>query len=44
MTLLQVGVAELAGSLFAMVMALFLFPHARESAAALVFVPRREEA
>ena len=42
--LLQVGVSELVGALFGTVVALFLFPHARESAAALVFAPRRADA
>jgi glycerol uptake facilitator-like aquaporin len=38
---LQAGASDLAGALFAVVVALFLFPHARESASALLFVPQR---
>jgi glycerol uptake facilitator-like aquaporin len=37
---LQMGGAALAGSGLAVTVALFLFPHAREAAAALLFVPR----
>jgi glycerol uptake facilitator-like aquaporin len=42
--LLQAGASELAGALAAMAVALFLFPRARESAAVLLFVPRRSGA